>query len=110
MTAIALFAATFAVVFALGIQQLNVTADLYVAAFITSALISSANLVLFKLLPGPTTALDFLGYTMGGCFGIVASMRAHPWLARTLAGLRWLRQQQQRLPHQPLQPPQPPAA
>lgn len=82
MTALLLFGATFVVVFALGIQQLNVTADYLVAAFVTSMFISSANLVLFKLLPGPTTALDFTAYTLGGSCGIVASMRVHPWLAR----------------------------
>lgn len=86
MTALYLFAATFALVFALGVQQLNVTADWYAGAFVTSLAISSANLVLFKVLPGPTGAVDIAGYSLGGAFGIVAAMRAHPYIVR-----RWHR-------------------
>lgn len=104
MTALYLFAATFVLVFMLGVQQLNVTADQYAAAFISSAIISSANLVLFKLLPGPTSAADFAGYTLGGCFGIVASMRSHAWAMRKLAVWRWQRQQRRTQPPRPERP------
>lgn len=86
MTALALFAATFVLVFALGVQQLNVTADWYAGAFFTSLVISTANLMLFKVLPGPTSAWDVIGYSLGGAFGIVAAMRAHPIIVR-----RWHR-------------------
>jgi hypothetical protein len=82
MNTLLLFAATFVLVFGLGIQQLNVTADMAAAAFFTSIVISSANLVLFKVLPGPITWPEIVGYTLGGSCGIVASMRAHPWLVR----------------------------
>ena len=80
MTAALLFAATFAVVFCLGIQQINVERHDMLAAFITSPLIGLSNLVLFKVLPGPTGPLDYAAYLLGGAIGIVASMWAHPRL------------------------------
>ena len=83
-TAVLLFAATFAVVFTLGLQQLNVTAGHRLAAFVTSFAITGSNLVLFKLLPGPTGVLDIAAHFLGGATGIVASMWAHPHLARRL--------------------------
>lgn len=82
LTALYLFAATFVVVFLLGIQQLNVTADHHLAAFVTAIAISAANLVLFKLLPGPTAAAELAGYLLGGPCGIVASMRVYPRVVR----------------------------
>lgn len=84
-TALMLFAATFMVVFTLGLQQLNVDQGRAAAAFVTSIAIGASNLVLFKVLPGPTSALDVGAYLAGGAFGIVASMRAHPWLVRVFA-------------------------
>lgn len=75
-----LFSATFAVVFFLGLQQLNVSAGDQLAAFVTSFAISGANLILFKVLPGPTGWMELAAYFVGGSFGIVASMRAHPRL------------------------------
>lgn len=80
MSALALFAASFVVVFALGFQQLNVTAGLYSLAFGTSILIGFSQLVLFKYLPGPTSAVDVTGYLLGNALGIVAAMKAHPAL------------------------------
>lgn len=82
MTAALLFAATFAVVFTLGLQQINVERRDMLAAFATSPLIGISNLVLFKVLPGPTDWLDHAGYLAGGAIGIVASMWMHPVLVR----------------------------
>jgi len=84
MTPALLFAASFAVVFALGIQQHNVTHGHRVAAFITSVLIGVMTLVQLKLLPGPTTWLDIGAYLVGSAFGIVGSMWAHPRVLRLL--------------------------
>ena len=81
MTAALLFAATFAVVFTMGIQQMNVESRHVLAAFFTSPLIGLSNLVLFKFLPGPTEPLEIAAYLAGGAVGIVASMWAHPLLA-----------------------------
>lgn len=80
MNAAVLFLATFGVVFFLGIQQLNVDGNHRWFAFFTSPLIALSNLVLFKVLPGPTGLLEILGYVAGGAFGIVASMELHPRL------------------------------
>jgi hypothetical protein len=77
-TAPLLFAAMFAVVFTLGLQQLNVEHRHMLAAFFTSPLIGISNLVLFKVLPGPTGWIDIAGYLLGGALGIVACMWMHP--------------------------------
>ena len=58
MTAALLFSATFALVFALGLQQANVERGHKLAACLTSPLIGLANLALFKVLPGPTDAVE----------------------------------------------------
>jgi hypothetical protein len=85
-TAALLFAATFSVVFALGLQSLNVNGGHRAMAFVTSFAIGASNLVLFKVLPGPTDALEIAAYLVGGPIGIVASMAVHPrlvmWLKR----------------------------
>jgi hypothetical protein len=87
MTALILFASTFATVLALGLQSLNVNQGHRVMAFCTSLLIGTGNLVLFKVLPGPTTALEICAYLMGGPVGIVCAMALHPVL------VRWYRRQ-----------------
>lgn len=87
MTALALFAASFAVVFLLCLQQLNIAHRHMLAAFATSMLISTASLVQFKLLPGPTGALEVTAYVIGSALGVVASMAAHPYLVRAFRGL-----------------------
>lgn len=84
MTAALLFAATFGVVFALGLQSLNVNGGHRLLAFTTSFAIGASNLVLFKVLPGPTVLLEVAAYLIGGPLGILASMAAHPWLVRRL--------------------------
>lgn len=83
--ALLLFAATFVVVFTLGLQQMNVEGGHRVLAFVTSLFVGTSNLVLFKLLPGPTDWVQITAYLLGGAFGIVTSMWAHPRLLRLLA-------------------------
>lgn len=82
--ALALFLASFVVVFALGFQQLNVAGCHYVLAILTSAAIGTATLVQFKYLPGPTSPLEIAAYIVGSALGIVTSMWAHPALLRAI--------------------------
>lgn len=88
MTALLLFIATFAAVFTLGVQQINVERRHMLAAAVTSPLIGLAHLALFKVLPGPTLAIEIAAYLAGGSAGIVASIWAHPRLAAALGALR----------------------
>lgn len=81
MTAVALFASTYVLVFALGLQSLNVNGGHYRAAFITSLAIGGSNLVLFKLAP-EASGLEIFAYLAGGPLGIVSAMRAHPYIVR----------------------------
>lgn len=81
MTALALFISTFLLVFFLGLQSLNVNNGHRFAAFCTSFGIGASNLLLFKLAPD-ATGLEIAAFLMGGPFGIVASMQAHPHLVR----------------------------
>lgn len=75
-TALILFASTFVLVFALGLQSLNVNGGHYRAAFFTSFAIGAAQMVLLKL--GPDAgALEVAAYLCGGPFGIVFSMVIH---------------------------------
>ena len=85
MSAVAIFLASFAVVFAMGVQQYNVQAGRMVFAFITSLVISTTTLVQLKLLPGPTTWLDIAAYFIGSASGIVTSMWVYPrWFKRRM--------------------------
>jgi hypothetical protein len=79
-----LLCSSFAVVFLLGTQQLNVTAGRKRAAFVTSLAIGAATLVQFKVLPGPTTLLEVAAYLVGSALGIVASIAAYPRVERAL--------------------------
>lgn len=74
MTAAALFISTFALVFFLGLQSLNVNNGYYTAAFFTSFGIGVGNLVLFKLAPD-ANGIEIAAFLLGGPFGIVAAMR-----------------------------------
>lgn len=78
MTAIALFASTFALVFLLGMQSLVVQADMRRIAFANSFFIGAANLVLFKLAPD-AAGLEMAAYLCGGPFGIIAAMGVFRW-------------------------------
>mgnify|MGYP000951505099 CR=1 FL=1 len=81
MTAAALLLSTYALVFALGLQSLNVNGGHYRAAFLTSLAIGGSNLVLFKLAPN-ASGLEIAAYLAGGPLGIVSAMRAHPYIVR----------------------------
>lgn len=83
MSLIALFASTFFMVFALGIQQLNVQNDHRAAAMFTSLFIGASQMVLFKLAPSADWA-EIAAFLSGGPFGIYAAMAAHPWLVRVI--------------------------
>lgn len=85
-TAALLFGATFAVVFALGLQSLNVNGGHRLLAVLTSFCIGGSNLVLFKVLPAHTDALQIAAYLLGGPLGILASMAVHPRLVRWARG------------------------
>lgn len=80
-TAALLFCSTYVLVFALGLQSLNVNGGHYAAAFFTSFAIGASNLVLFKLAPdaGP---FEIAAYMAGGPLGIISAMRAHPHVVR----------------------------
>lgn len=83
MTIFALFASTFAMVFALGIQQLNVQNDHRAAAVFTSLFIGASQLVMFKLAPDASLA-EAAAFLLGGPGGIYAAMVAHPWLVKII--------------------------
>lgn len=75
-TVFALFASTFALVFFIGLQSLNVNRGHYTAAFLTSIGIGTGQLVLYKLAPN-ASGMEIAAYLAGGPFGIVASMAFH---------------------------------
>jgi hypothetical protein len=87
LTALILFACSFAVVFTMGLQQLNVQGGHRTAAFVTSVLISGSSLVQFKVLPGPTGVWEIAAYLLGSAIGIVCSMAAHGPLKRAFLRL-----------------------
>lgn len=76
MTALTLFASTYALVFFLGLQSLNVNGGHYRAAFFTSFGIGVGNILLFKLAPD-ATGIEIAAFLLGGPFGIISSMRFH---------------------------------
>lgn len=80
-TAALLFVSTYVLVFALGVQSLNVNGGHRAAAFFTSLVIGVSNLVLFKLAPN-ASALEIAAYLAGGPLGIVSAMKAHPYVVR----------------------------
>ncbi len=81
ITAAWLFASTYVLVFALGLQSLNVNGGHYAAAFFTSFGIGASNLVLFKMAPD-AGGIEIVAYLTGGPLGIVSAMRAHPYMVR----------------------------
>ena len=81
MTALALLASTFCLVFTLGLQSQLVNNGHHAGAFINSLAIGTSNLVLFKLAPS-ATGIEVAAYLAGGPFGILASMAFYAWLRR----------------------------
>lgn len=82
MTALALLASTFALVFLLGVQQLNVQHGHQRAAAVTSLFIGISQLALYKMAPD-AGGLEIACYLAGGPLAIICAMRVHPWLRRT---------------------------
>lgn len=83
MNEVYLFFSTFVLVFALGLQSLNVNGGYYIRAFFTSFVIGCANLVLYKLAPDATRT-EVLAFLAGGPFGIVCSIFTHQWIQSKL--------------------------
>jgi hypothetical protein len=81
MNELALFASTFVLVFALGIQSLNVNHGHRRAAMATSFLIGGSQMILFKLAPEANWT-ETAAFLTGGPLGIYAAMAAHPHLVR----------------------------
>lgn len=81
MTALALLASTFCLVFFLGLQSLVVNAGHRLAAFANSFAIGTANLILFKLAPD-ASGIEIAAYLCGGPFGIVAAMELYRRIKR----------------------------
>lgn len=82
MSALLLFAATFALVLFLGLQSLNVNGGHRLLSALTSFGIGAANVTVLKIMPGPTGWLEVAAYLIGGPLGILTSMAIHPWMAR----------------------------
>jgi hypothetical protein len=85
------FVSTFIAVFALGLQSLNVNQGHYLAAAVTSLMIGSSTIALYKFMPGANAA-DVAGYLAGGVTGITSSMWFHQrfkaWWTEALARRR----------------------
>lgn len=81
MSALIIFSTTFILVASLGFQSLNVNKGHYIAAFLTSFVISGSNLVILRTIP-QGDLFEVAAYMLGGPFGIVASM----WLHKRLLG------------------------
>lgn len=88
MSALYIFLACFAVVFLLGIQQLNVNGRHYLAAMLTSYGIGTAQLFLLKVMPQPTSHWEIAAYLNAGPIAIACAMAAHPWLLKLFAKRR----------------------
>lgn len=77
------FIALFFMVFALGIQQLNVQHNHRIAAVFTSLFIGASQMVLFRLAPSADWA-EIIAFMFGGSIGIYVAMAAHPWLVQVI--------------------------
>jgi hypothetical protein len=81
-----LFGSTFVLVFALGMQSLNVNGGHKLAAAVTSLFIGSGQMILFKLAPSAGW-IEIAAFLMGGPFGIVASMMSHKHIVKWIGGV-----------------------
>jgi hypothetical protein len=84
MTELTLFISTFVLVFALGLQSLNVNNGHRIAAALTSFVIGSGQMILFKLAPNASWT-EIIAFLLGCPFGIVSSMWAHPRLVQIIS-------------------------
>lgn len=73
MTALALLASTFFLVFFLGLQSLIVNGGHRVAAFCNSFAIGLSQLALYKLAPD-ASGIEIAAYLSGGPIGVVCAM------------------------------------
>ena len=87
MTELTLFCSTFVLVFALGLQSLNVNNGHSFLAILTSYIISAGQMLLYKLAPNASLS-EIIAYMNGGPIGIYCSMKAHPHLVRWMKR-RW---------------------
>ena len=78
------FLSTFVSVFALGLQSLNVNQGHYLAAGLTSVVISTGHVYLYRYTPNPA-GLQLVGYYAGGIAGITSSM----WFHRIFRSTWW---------------------
>jgi len=85
MTAIALLASTFFLVFFLGLQSLVVNSGHRLAAFFNSFAIGLSQLTLYKLAPD-ASGIEIAAYLCGGPFGVVAAMIFFKWWRRQKVG------------------------
>lgn len=75
-----LFFSSFFLVLLLGFQSQIVRDKHVIAAFVTSLMIGTCQLVLFKLAPNASLH-ESVVFVLGGAFGIVSSIYAHNvWL------------------------------
>lgn len=83
MNTLILFASTYILVFALGMETLMVSRGHFLGAFFNSLLISVAQLLVLKI--GPAAAgIEVLGYVLGGPFGIISAMYTYRrWVPKT---------------------------
>lgn len=81
MTELALFFSTFMLVFALGLQSLNVNNGRHMAAFFTSFMIGGANLVVLRLAPNASGS-EIAAYLSGGPIGILCAMKVFAIMKR----------------------------
>lgn len=80
MTLLLLFSSSFSIVFLLGFQSQLVRDKHVLASFITSLLIGTFQLILYKTAPN-SDLLESVVFILGGAFGISSSIYAHNyWL------------------------------
>ena len=87
LDAVGIFACTFTLVFLTGLQSQNISGKHKRMSFWTSACISAISLITVKVISNPTNLLTDFAYIFGGPFGIVASIKFHPWMKTKLPHL-----------------------
>lgn len=87
MIELAIFGSTFLSVFALGLQSLNVNQGHYLAAALTSMLISTGHVALYRYMPEASLS-HLAAYYAGGITGITSSMWFHRTAKRAIQ--RWV--------------------
>lgn len=85
MTEFALFAGSFAFVFAISLQQQNVHHQRFALAFINSAAIAALNLLVVKL-GSAASVTEMIAYIAGQPMGTLFAMRLHAYLQNRRSG------------------------